>query len=58
MKLFAVEPATGTERMCAECLEPATKFGYTQSRATKKINKSSRTPLCAAHATLPENVQA
>jgi len=45
-----IERAEGTNRTCAVCTSSAIRFGYTQSKASKKPNPSSRTPLCLAHA--------
>jgi hypothetical protein len=37
-----------TARKCAECQQPAVKWGFTANK-NGGINKSSRTPLCASH---------
>ena len=53
MKITFVREATGTERSCAVCLQPATHFGYAADQ-NGAINKSSRTPLCRTHAVISE----
>lgn len=53
MKIAHVEPATGTARKCSACQQPATQFGYASDVRGAK-NKSSRTPLCEAHAVVAE----
>jgi hypothetical protein len=49
MKIAFIERATGTNRKCSVCLQPAIRFGYTANSKGGK-NKSSRTPLCLPHA--------
>ena len=53
MKIQHVTEATGTQRECAVCNKPATKFGFASDQLGQK-NKSSRTPLCEAHAVVAE----
>ena len=56
MKIQHVTEATGTQRECAVCNKPATKFGFASDRRGQK-NKSSRTPLCEAHANETKTVK-
>ena len=49
MKIAYIERATGTDRKCAICQQPAFRFGYTADQKGAK-DKSSRTPLCLGHA--------
>lgn len=53
MKIKFIERAEGTPRQCAECANPALRFGYT-ANTKGGINKSSRTPLCLTHAVVSE----
>lgn len=53
MKIAFIEPSSGTDRSCSECQDPALYFGFT-ANVKGGINKSSRTPLCIAHAVISE----
>lgn len=52
MKFEFIERATWTDRKCAQCQQPALRFGYTATAKSKHTQKnpSSRTPLCLTHA--------